>query len=90
MNQSVEAQGFQFPGTFELTAFGAASDELVETVVTELVLAGVLPDRDSISTRASRDRNYLAVRIAFQVETRAAWAEAHARLRRHPAIKWTL
>jgi len=90
MSNDQSELGFEFPGTFELTAFGVASETLIDTVVTEMVLAGVLPDRDAVTTRASRDGNYLAVRVPFKAETRAQWGEAHARLRRLPAVRWTM
>jgi hypothetical protein len=85
-----DQRGFQFPGTLELTAFGAASDGLVETVLAELVLAGVALDRESLSTRPSREGNFVAVRVAFHCESREQLERAHARLRALPAIKWTL
>ena len=90
MSRDQTELGFEFPGSFELTAFGVASDTLIDTVVTEMVLAGVLPDRDAVTTRASRDGNYLAVRVQFKAETRAQWGEAHARLRRLSSVKWTM
>ena len=90
MSNDAKELGFEFPGSFELTAFGVASETLIDTVVTEMVLAGVLPDRDGVTTRASRDGNYLAVRVPFKAETRAEWGEAHARLRRLPSVRWTM
>ena len=90
MNQDASELGFEFPGSFELTAFGVASEGLVDAVVTEMVLAGVLPDRDAVTTRASRDGNYLAVRVPFKAETRAQWGGAHARLRRLASVRWTM
>lgn len=89
MNDS-STRGFQFPGTFEVTAFGAASAELRGVVLDELAAAGVVPDPGSVRTRDSRGGRFLAVTVSFWSEDRGHHDAAYARLRAHPAVKWTL
>lgn len=83
-------RGFQFPGTFEVTAFGEASPELQAAVLVELAAAGVVPDPATLRTRDSRGGRFLAVTVSFWSEDRAHHDAAYARLRAHPAVKWTL
>ncbi len=83
-------RGFQFPGTFEVTAFGEASPELQGAVLVELAVAGVVPDPATLRTRDSRGGRFLAVTVSFWSEDRAHHDAAYARLRAHPAVKWTL
>ena len=58
-------RGFQFPGTFEVTAFGEASPELQGAVLVELAAAGVVPDPATLRTRDSRGGRFLAVTVSF-------------------------
>jgi uncharacterized protein len=83
-------RGFQFPGTFEVTVFGEASPELQGVVLAELSAAGVVPDAASLRTRDSRGGRFLAVTVSFWSEDRGHHDAAYARLRAHPAVKWTL
>jgi len=85
-----DPRGLVFPGPVEMTAVGVASEELVELVLTEMEIAGVRPDRDTLSTRSSRGGTYVAVRVTVHAESRELWAEAHVRLRAHSVIRWTL
>ena len=45
--------GFQFPGTFELTAMGAAGAGLEDEIPRLLQAAGILVLHETVATRAS-------------------------------------
>ena len=83
-------QGFSFPGTFELSAMGAA-DAGLERVLPELLeQAGIAVLREQVAVRASSAGRYVSVRIAFRADSREQYDAAHAALRAHPEVKWTL
>ncbi len=82
--------GFQFPGTFELSAMGTAGKEL-ETVLPKLLAdAGIDVLHESVSFKHSSSAKYVSVRIAFRAESREQYDAAHQALRDHPEVKWTL
>ncbi len=82
--------GFQFPGEFELSAMGTAYKGLETELPRLLVQAGVQVLEERIQWRLSSNGRYVSVRIAFRAEDRAQYDAAHAALREHPAVKWTL
>ncbi|KRG68617.1 DUF493 family protein [Pseudoxanthomonas dokdonensis] len=82
--------GFQFPGTFELSAMGAANTGLEVELPTLLSKAGLDVLREKISWKHSSNGKYVSVRIAFRAENREQYDAAHAALREHPEVKWTL
>lgn len=90
MNDSSAPRGFSFPDVFEVTAFGPAIPELEAIVLSELTRAGVRPDLGSVRHRKSSAGNYLAVTVSFWCEDRGHYENAYARLRAHPAVRWTL
>ena len=73
--------GFQFPGDFEITAMGPAGSGLEETIP-------VL--RETVSTRESSGGKFVSVKLVFRAESREQYDVAHAVLRNHPEVKWTL
>lgn len=82
--------GFQFPGVFELSAMGAADDDL-QTLLPQLLEAlGLTVDRSSLRVRPSSKGTYVAVAVSFQANSRADYDAAHAALRARPEIKWTI
>ncbi len=82
--------GFQFPGNFELSAMGTA-DKGLETELPRLLSgAGVELLEESISWKHSSNGKYVSVRIGFRADNRAQYDAAHAALREHPEVKWTL
>lgn len=83
-------QGFQFPGEFELTAMGPAAAELHALVPELLRSAGIARVSEVLRTRPSRNGNYLSVTVSVHVESRVDYERAHAALRAHAQIKWTL
>ena len=89
-SEDAEPRGFQFPGTFEVTAFGESVPELEAIVLAELAADGVLPDPASVRHRLSAGGRYLAVSVSFTCASRADYESAYARLRAHPAIRMTL
>jgi putative lipoic acid-binding regulatory protein len=82
--------GFQFPGTFELSAMGAADKDLQAELPQLLLEAGIDVVHESVSWKHSSNGKYVSVRIAFRAETREQYDAAHAALRAHPEVKWTL
>jgi uncharacterized protein len=82
--------GFQFPGTFELSAMGAADRDLQAELPKLLIEAGIDVLHESVSWKHSSNGKYVSVRIAFRAESREQYDAAHAALRAHPEVKWTL
>jgi len=82
--------GFQFPGTFELSAMGAAGKGLETELPKRLEQAGVVVLHESVQCRHSSNGRYVSVRIGFRAESRQQYEAAHQALRDHPEVKWTL
>jgi putative lipoic acid-binding regulatory protein len=82
--------GFQFPGTFELSAMGAADKGLETELPRRLLDAGIEIEHESISWKHSSKGRYVSVRIAFRAVSREQYDLAHQVLRDHPEVKWTL
>jgi len=87
---SQSGQGFQFPGTFEISAMGAADQDLPTVLPQLLIDAGIDVVHESVRSKRSAGGNYVSVRISFRAATRAQYEAAHAALRAHPEVKWTL
>ncbi len=69
---------------------GLAAAEL-ECVLPELLeSAGFAVLREQVTVRASSAGRFVSVRIAFQAESREHYDAAHAVLRGHPEVKWTV
>jgi putative lipoic acid-binding regulatory protein len=82
--------GFQFPGTFELSAMGTAEIGLETELPKLLQQAGIDVLSERISWKHSSNGKYVSVRIAFRAESREQYDAAHEALRNHPEVKWTL
>ncbi|MCL7715029.1 DUF493 family protein [Stenotrophomonas mori] len=82
--------GFQFPGTFELSAMGAANIGLERELPQRLQDAGLEVLSERISWKHSSNGKYVSVRIAFKADSREQYDAAHQALRDHPEVKWTL
>lgn len=85
-----EGRGFQFPGTFELSAMGAADKDLETVLPTLLLDAGIEVLHESVNWKLSSTGRYVSVRIAFRAASREEYDRAHQALRDHPEVKWTL
>ena len=83
-------QGFQFPGEFDLTAMGSAAADLASLVPALLRAAGVAGVSEVLRSRPSSNGSYLSVTVSVHAERREDYEAAHAALRAHPDIKWTL
>lgn len=82
--------GFQFPGTFELSAMGTAGAGLETELPKLLGDAGIEVLAENISWKHSSTGKFVSVRIAFRASDRAQYDAAHDALRAHPEVKWTL
>jgi len=82
--------GFQFPGTFELSAMGSADKDLETALPTALLDAGIEVLHESVNWKLSSSGRYVSVRIAFRANSREEYERAHQALRDHPEVKWTL
>ena len=82
--------GFQFPGEFQITAMGPAGSGLEETIPSLLEAADLQVLRETVDTRESSGGKYVSVRVTFRAESREQYEVAHAVLRNHPEVKWTL
>ncbi len=84
------AQGFQFPGEFEITAMGDAEAGLKERVPQLLEKAGLKVLHETVSHRPSKQGNYIAVRVQIHCDSRDQYEAAHAALRADEAIHYTI
>ena len=82
--------GFQFPGTFELSAMGAAGAGLEDELPRLLEAAGVPVIREAVTVKPSSAGRFVSIRIAFRAESREQYDAAHTALRAHPEVKWTI
>lgn len=82
--------GFQFPGTFELSAMGTAGAGLETELPRLLAASGVKVLHEQVGTRLSSNGKYVSVRIAIEADSREQYDAAHQALRAHPEVKWTL
>ena len=82
--------GFQFPGTFELSAMGSADSGLETELPRLLTAAGIEVLEERISWKHSSNGKYVSVRIGFHAGDRAQYDAAHEALRTHPEVKWTI
>ena len=82
--------GFQFPGDFELSAMGTADTGLESELPRLLADAGIEVLRETISWKHSSNGKYVSVRIGFRAQSREQYDAAHAALRGHPEVKWTI
>lgn len=85
-----EDKGFRFPGEFEITAMGPASAALESEIPRLLSAAGLQVLHETVSTRVSSAGRFVSVTIRFRAQSRADYEAAHAALRAHPEVKWTL
>lgn len=85
-----EGQGFQFPGSFEITAMGNANANLRDRVQGILSDLGLSVLEASVRERASREGNYVSVSVVFNCPSRDKYDAAHAALRADPDIRYTL
>jgi putative lipoic acid-binding regulatory protein len=82
--------GFQFPGEFEITAMGPAGSGLEQQIPALLEAAGLAVLHETVSTRESSGGKFVSVKLSFRAESREQYDVAHAALREHPEVKWTL
>lgn len=85
-----DGQGFQFPGSFEITAMGNANANLRQRVPEILRGLGLSVLEASVRERPSSQGNYVSVSVVFNCPSREKYEEAHAALRAHPDIRYTL
>ncbi len=90
MGDEQQAKGFQFPGVFEITAMGPASAGLETVIPHELSRAGLAVMHETVRSRPSSAGRFVSVSISFRAESREQYDAAHAALRAHPEVKWTL
>lgn len=90
INSDNPEHGFQFPGEFEITAMGPAEAGLEVEIPTLLRAAGLSVLHETVTARASSGGKYVSVRLAFVANSREDYDAAHAALREHPEVKWTL
>jgi putative lipoic acid-binding regulatory protein len=82
--------GFQFPGTFELTAMGAATAGLEQEIPRLLAAAGIEVLHETVASRESSGGRFVSVKLSIRAESREQYEAAHEALRTHPEVKWTL
>jgi putative lipoic acid-binding regulatory protein len=82
--------GFQFPGTVELSAMGPAEAGLECELPRLLEAAGIPVLHESVTVKPSSAGRFVSIRIAFRADSREQYDAAHAALRAHPEVKWTI
>lgn len=90
MSNESDQKGFQFPGVFEITAMGPAEAGLDALIRRELQGVGLVLLDETIRIRESSGGRYVSVSISFHAISRVDYDTAHAALRAHPDVKWTL
>ena len=85
-----DGQGFQFPGSFEITALGNAGANLRKRVPAILRGLGLSVLEASVRERPSSQGTYVSVSIVFNCPSREKHEAAHAALRADPDIRYTL
>ncbi|HTL14911.1 MAG TPA: DUF493 family protein, partial [Thermomonas sp.] len=75
--------GFQFPGTFELSAMGPADRGLESELPRHLQDAGIEVLHETVHWKHSSNGKYVSVRIAFRANSRVEYDRAHQALRDH-------
>ena len=69
---------------------GAAEAGLERELPALLEAAGITVRHEEVTVRASTGGRYVSVRISFEARDRAQYDAAHAALRNHPEVKWTV
>ena len=82
--------GFQFPGDFEITAMGPAGIGLEDEIPALLEAAGLAVVRETVAARASSGGKFVSIKLTFRAKSREQYDAAHAALREHPEVKWTI
>jgi putative lipoic acid-binding regulatory protein len=90
MSDESQARGFVFPGIFEITAMGPVEAQLEQVIPRELQAAGLTVLQETVRSRASSAGRFVSVAVSFRADSRAEYEAAHAALRAHPDVKWTL
>jgi putative lipoic acid-binding regulatory protein len=85
-----EGQGFQFPGSFEITAMGNANAKLRERVAEILRELGLSVLEASVRERSSSQGNYVSVSVVFNCPSGFNYVYGHAAVGSHPYIGFTL
>ena len=83
--------GFQFPGEFEITAMGPAGSGLEDADPARCSRRrawSVL--HETVATRESSGGKFVSIKLSFRAESREQYDVAHAVLREHPEVKWTI
>ncbi|HET7932029.1 MAG TPA: DUF493 family protein [Rhodanobacteraceae bacterium] len=88
--QKQDGQGFQFPGSFEITAMGKADANLRARVPEILQGLGLTVLDASVRERPSSQGNYVSVSVVFNCPSREKYDAAHVALRADPDIRYTL
>ncbi|HET8765560.1 MAG TPA: DUF493 family protein [Rhodanobacter sp.] len=88
--QKQDGQGFQFPGSFEITAMGKAGVDLKSRVPAILRALGLSVLEASVRERPSSQGKYVSVSVVFNCPSREKHEAAHAALRADPDIRYTL
>lgn len=83
-------QGFQFPGTFQLSAMGLAASALEDELPRLLIDAGVRVDEKNIRFRYSSNKRYVSVTLVFFAPSRSALEQVQCMIKAHPDVQWVL
>ena len=81
--------GFQFPGTFELSAMGSADKDLKPPCRPPCSMPASRSCAKPVNWKHSSGR-YVSVRIAFRANSREELRPRARSPARHPEVKWTL
>ena len=52
--------------------------------------AGLVVLHETVSTRESSGGKFISIKLSFRAESREQYEVAHAVLREHPEVKWTI
>ena len=83
-------QGFQFPGTFQLSAMGLAASALEDALPRLLSDAGVHVDAENTQFRYSSNKRYVSVTLVFYAPSRSVLEQVQCMIKAHPDVQWVL
>ena len=90
MSDTERPHGYEFPGTFEVTAVGNADADLEAVLGRAIGECGLAVLAGSKRQRPSRAGNFVAVSLSFLCPDRERLEAVYAEVRKHPAVRWTL
>lgn len=88
--KNLEGEAYEFPGTFEVSAMGAAGAGIEQALPGLVAGAGAQVLTGTLRVRESSAGNYVAVHVNFLASDRDQLNAVLEAVRGHPGVKWLL